>query len=151
MEKTRSVGWMMAAWMPSFAANSRANRFAPWWPPRSGIMALPFSDNARTGGSLCLSEIKGARALIRMPAAQTPMIGLSAMNRFLRCTTVSSKVSSASFVRLFRPCTVAPERVLASLLATSYPLGVRAMKTGAVMDLAHQLGGGSGSLKNKAP
>ena len=113
-------------------------------------MVLPSSDNARTGDSLCLFEIKGASALIRMPVAQTPMIGLFAMNKFLRCATVSSKISSVFFVRLFRPCTVAPERLLASLVAKLEPFCVRAMKTGAVMDLAHQLDGGSGSSKNKA-
>ena len=73
--KRRSPAVVTAAAMPSLWASASASSLAPRWPPRRGTTAPPSSASATTGGSARLSSSRGARARIRMPAAQRPTMG----------------------------------------------------------------------------
>ena len=102
------VAAVVTAALPSSAsATSRASRFAPRCPPRSGITTVPSSETDKTGGSVRLSLSNGATARIRMPEAQTPMIGTPAANRSRAWSSALSKTTSA-LVRPARPWSAKP-------------------------------------------
>ena len=71
---------VIAAMPPMSSPIARASALAPWCPPMSGTATEPSSATATTAGSSCLAARKGATERIRMPLAQTPMIGRPASN-----------------------------------------------------------------------
>ena len=74
----------------------RAKSLTPFKPPKSGTTALPSSATAKIGGSCCLSVNKGAIVLIKIPAAQIPIIGVPAVNNSRKVAPKLLKLISTS-------------------------------------------------------
>ena len=76
--RTASLAVVTAALQPKASAIVIAIELAPRCPPKSGTTALPSSETQMTGGSVSLLRRTCASDLIKIPAAQIPMIVLPA-------------------------------------------------------------------------